>query len=268
MNTNPFKATKDFFEHIVAVKAPSVYLPGYASRSPVSGNVMPSKANAIVDERRALSLRILRRAGVRIPPPFTHIYEQEEVSRTMGARLVRDLVNSGYMQVYQYHPSRRGGAIKIPRVLDPGWLELSQFGTERPEQVLGGGWDHDLCGKVVGAIGKRQNYRDSYEVLIGPEKDVRIDVVLEAVNKPRLYCQCCFSSASREVETAVRALSIIPVEAGRLLLVCRDKAIANTISRLLKKEDNYKQLQERILIKLFGDLLEYYHKRYEGGDLL
>ena len=267
MNYDPLKPTTDFLNSITVQKAPSVYLPESASRSPVSMNAMPGTANPITDERRALSRRILLAAGVYIPPPLTRIYDTVEVPRTIGARLVRDLVNGGYMLVYQYHPSRRGGAIKIPRVLDPGWLELRQFGMERPEQVLGGGWDHDLCGKVVGSVGKRQNYRAFYEVPIGPQKDVRIDVVLEATNKPRLYCQCCFSSAAREVEAAVRALSTILAGAGRLLLVCRDKALAGTISPLLKKEETCRQLHERISIKLFGDLLEHYHMRNEGGML-
>jgi hypothetical protein len=267
MNTDPSKATKDFLDDIIAVKAPSVYLSESASGSKIFGNFMPGGNNRISDERRAQSLKILMRSAVSIPPPLTFIYEQEELSRVIGAKLVQKLINDQYIEVYQYHSSQRGGAMKLPRVLDPGWLELRPFGRERPEPVLGGDWDHDQSGRVTGAIGKRHNYRDFYEVLIGPKNEVRIDVVLEAINKPRIYCQCCFSSASREVENAIRALSIIPVEAGRLLLVCKDKAIANMISCLLKKEDNYQQLQKRISIKLFGDLLEYYHKRQEGGLL-
>ncbi|MFC1781209.1 hypothetical protein ACFLZ8_02995, partial [Planctomycetota bacterium] len=120
---------------------------------------------------------------------------------------------------------------------------------------------------LIRAMGKRHKYRDSYEVPIGPQRDLRIDVVLESFDKPRIYCQCCFSSAEREVEAAVKALSIIPAEAGSLLLVCKDKTIEKNISRLLKKENNYKQIQKRISIKLFGDLLEYYHKRQEGNLL-
>jgi hypothetical protein len=120
---------------------------------------------------------------------------------------------------------------------------------------------------VVGAIGKRHKYRDFYEVSIGPQRDLRIDVVLESFDKPRIYCQCCFSSDEREVEAAVKALSIIPAEAGRLMLICKDKTLQKNISRLLKKENNYKKLQERVSIRLFGDLLEYYHKRHEGNLL-
>lgn len=127
--------------------------------------------------------------------------------------------------------------------------------------MLGGSWEHDLCGKVLGAIGRRQNYRSSYEVSIGLLKDVRIDVVLEAINSPRLYCQCCFSEANREAEAAIRALSIIPAEAGRLVLVCKDKALANSLLGHLKKADGYKRFHDRISIKLFGDALEHYHKR-------
>jgi hypothetical protein len=261
MSSDPFKATKDFLDGIVAVKAPSVYLPDSASGPGVFRNSIPRSGNSITGQQRALPLRILRRAGVRIPPPLTEIYEQEQVSRVMGARLVKSLVNASYMQVYQYHPPRRGGAMRIPRVPDPGWLELSQLGTERPEPVLGGSWEHDLCGKVLGAIGQRQNYRPSYEVPIGLRKDVRIDVVLEAVNRIRLYCQCCFSDASREAETAIKALSIIPAEAGRLVMVCRDKGLASALSRLLTKADGYEQFHDRISIKIFGDVLENYYKK-------
>jgi len=200
-------------------------------------------------------------AGIPIPPRVGDIYEQIAVPRNKGASLIKDLINSGYMLVYQCHPSRRGGAIRIPRITDPGWLELSRVDMERPEQVLGGGWDHDLCGKVLGAIGKRQKYQPFYEVPIGPQKKVRVDAVLQASNGDRIFCQCCFSSAEREIEVAVEALLIPSVAASRLLMVCRDRALANQLSNLLKKTDICEQVKQCISIRLFGDLLEHYYKK-------
>ncbi len=267
MSTDPFKATKDFLDRIVAVKAPSVYLPEFTSGPGVFRNSIHRPNNSVTDQQRALSLKVLRRAGVCIPSPLTEIYEQEQVSRIMGSRIIKGLVNGGYMLIYQYHPGRPGGAMRIPRVMDPGWMELNLLGIERPEQVLGGGWDHDLCGKVLGALGKRQNYRPSFEVPIGPLKDVRIDTVLEAINRIRLYCQCCFSQANREAETAIKALSIIPAEAGRFVLVCKDKALADSLLSHLKNANDYKRFHDRISIKLFGDVLEHYYKKAKG-DLL
>jgi len=110
VNYDPLKPTKDFLDSITARKSPDTYLP-----EPICG-----APNSVGKERRALSLRILRRAGVCIPSPLTEIYEQEQLSRIMGAHIVKDLVNGGYMLVYQYHPSRRGGAMRIPRVLEQG----------------------------------------------------------------------------------------------------------------------------------------------------
>jgi hypothetical protein len=261
MTADPMKATKDFLDGIVAQKAPTIFLPESPSGSSSFVDLSDGALNSIDSERRKLSLGILRAAATHIPPPVTHIYEQEELSRTRGASIVKYLVNGGYMRVYQYHASRRGGAMKIPRVMDRGWAELSQFGMQPPQNVLGGGWEHNLCGKVLGAVGKRQHYRPSYEVPIGLCNNVRIDLVLAAINMARLYCQCCFSSAEREVEIAIKILSIIPAETGRLVMVCRDKAFLNAVSRLLKKADGDKQCHERISLKVFGDVLEHYYKK-------
>lgn len=267
MSTDPMKATKDFFDSIVAQKPPTLYLTESASNSSTCCNVSCGAFDSNDREQSKLSLGILRAAAVRIPRPLTHIYEQEELSRKKGASLVRDLVNDGDMRVYQYHPSRRGGAMKIPRITDKGWIILKPFGISPFPKVLGGGWQHDLCGKVLGAVGKRQHYQPSYEVLIGQRQNVRIDVALAAKNRPLLYCQCCFSSADREVEAAIKVLSIIPVEVGRIILVCRDKALSTKVHQLLNKNEGYKQYLERISVKVFGDVLEHFYKNSPGNLL-
>jgi hypothetical protein len=166
--------------------------------------------------------------------------------------------------VHQYHPCRRGGAIKVPEVTDTGWNELHRFDMKRPIQVLGGGWEHNLCGLVVGELGRQKKYRPSYEVPVGLHKKLRVDVVLENLLAERVYCQCCFSSAEREAANAVEALSGPPVTFGQLLLICRDKAFANKLSKLLKGS---LCRQQHLRIKVFGDLLESYYKKVGDGLL-
>ena len=151
--------------------------------------------------------------------------------------------------------------------MDPGWLELSRFGITSPKPVLGGGWDHNLCGLVVGELGRRRHYRLSYEVPIGPEKKTRVDAVLEGVNRETIYCQCCFSAIQREADNAVTLLSTPPVTSGHLLLVCRDKAFANILLKLVKREAVYLQHQHQVSIKVFGDVLEQYYKKSDEDVL-
>jgi len=183
------------------------------------------------------------------------------VNRAKGTRLVKELINSGFIIEKRYHPSRRGGGIKLPSITDAGVVELKHFGIKLPAQVIQGSWDHNLCGATLGEIGKRKQYQVFYEVPVGPKKDVRIDVVWQAKNGQRIFWQCGVSSPEREAEVATKVLTNPALAKSRLGLACLDKVFANRLSNFLKKTRCYEQIQQYVSIKLFGDVLEHYYKK-------
>jgi DNA-binding Lrp family transcriptional regulator len=267
MTMDPMKTTKDFLDSIVAQKAPSVYLPESTYQASTLEGVIGRGRQSAYESRKDLSLRILMLAAGPIPPPFTDMFQQIGVSRTAGARLVKELINSGLVVEKQYHPARRGGGIKLPCITDAGVAELKRFGIKPPARVIQGSWDHNLCGTALGEIGKRKHYRVFYEVPIGPEKDVRIDVVWQAPDGSRVFWQCVFSSAEREVEAALRAVKTPAITNAKLGLVCANKTLADRVSNLLQKTDCYRDIQPYVSIKLCGDVLEHYYKKSEGSLL-
>lgn len=258
---DPMKATKDFLNSIVAQQAPSVYLPESTYQASSLGGLIGRGRQSTYESRKDLLLRILILAAARIPPSFTDIYQQIGVNRTKGTRLVKELINSGFIVEKRYHPSRRGGGIKLPSITDVGMAELKHFGIKLPAQVIQGSWDHNLCGATLGEIGKRKQYQVFYEVPVGPKKDVRIDVVWQAKNGQRIFWQCGVSSPEREAEVATKVLTNPALAKSKLGLACLDKAFANRLSHFLKKTRCYQQIQQYVSIKLFGDVLEHYYKK-------
>ena len=103
MILDPLRATKDFLDGIVARKEASIYLPESASESSLFSSFTPTGRKVHCQGREGILLKILMLAGVRIPPWLAQIYQQIAVSRNKGVCLVKDLVNGGYLQVYQYH---------------------------------------------------------------------------------------------------------------------------------------------------------------------
>ena len=267
MTMDPMKPTKDFLDSIVAQKAPNVYLPESTHQASTLEGVIGRGGPSAYESRKDLSLRILMLAAGPIPPPFTDMFQQIGVSRTVGGRLVKELVNSGFIVEKAYHPSRRGGGIKLPCITDAGVAELKRFGIKPAARVIQGSWDHNLCGTALGEIGKRKHYRVFYEVPIGSEKDVRIDVVWQAQDGGRVFWQCVFSSADREVEAALRAIKTLAITNAKLGLVCANKTLADRVSNLLKKTDCWRDIEQYVSVKLFADVLEHYYKKSEGSLL-
>jgi hypothetical protein len=255
------KATKNFLSSIVAQKAPSVYLSESTSQVSSLGGLVGKGSQATYENRKDLLLRILMFASVPIPPSFTDIYQQIGVNRNKGTRLIKELINSGFIVEKRYHPSRRGGGIKLPSITDAGMAELKLFGIKSAVKVIQGSWDHNLCGVALGEIGKRKQYQVFYEVPVGPKKDVRIDVIWQAKNGQRIFWQCGVSSAQREAEVASKILRSPALTSNKLGLACIDKAFSTRLSHFLEKIPFYKQNRRDVSIRLFGDVLEHYYKK-------
>jgi hypothetical protein len=262
MITNSSKATKDFFDSLTTIEEPSFYLPGSVAVGHNRDKFSYSDTKKTSETRLSKLREILNWAGAYIPGPYTAMYENIGVNRTQGLSLVREAIDIGWITEGQYHPSRRGGCIKIPLPTEKGWQELECLGKERPEAVLGGGKDHDLGGKVLKVLGNWHGYSTClYEILIGVEKNVRTDVVLQNTKGERIYCQCCFSDAPREAVAGCKILSVTPAETSKVLFVTKDKAFSYNLLKLLSKEAVYQQNKERVFMRVFGDLLEAYYKR-------
>lgn len=269
MRADFLKTTKDFLASVVSTKAPNTYLPGTTGKGlSTSASIQPF-SSAINKGREALLLQILFLCAVLIPPPLTDIYQHLQLARNKGVSLVKELINSGFALLHQFHPSRRGGCFKNLEVLDSGWsfLENSGLYVKRPKLVLGGGWRHNLSGIVTAEVAKWQKYQPSFEVITGPTKKVRMDLVLEKDGEIKIFVQCCFSSPEREYINAITALSSPPVTLGRLSLVCKDKKFANDLSKLFKSDPVYKKHHDKVTVKVFADILEHYYKKTEGNVL-
>jgi len=261
------KSADEFLESVSAVKAshpPSLASPG--ARVALEGTGWEAFHDGC-DLRVALWLRILLECAVPIPRPLTYVYRHLGLTRRRGASLVKELVNSGYASKHRINPARRGGGMSLLEVSEAGYRLLSdaRLPCEAPENAVGGGWLHGLCSRVVTAIARSDGYTASYEVSLGLEQTLRIDIMLSDGPYNKIFSQCCFSSPEREAENAIVALGIPSVQSGRLLLVCRDKRFAHTLAEILAPDPAYQRSRERVAIRVFGDLLAQYYERPDDG---
>ena len=264
MSIDPQETANDFVSTVTAVKAPDVYLPGSIPKGSRIDSTSSTGKQSINEVVKGVPLKMLFINAVPTPPPLTEVYERLGLSRVQGGRYLKELIKSGLALVHEFHPSRRGGFIKIIQNTDYAYLQLRQFGIEQPSHVTQGGWEHNLGCRVMGEIGKQKHYQVFYEVPIGAKGNIRGDVVLQAPTGMRIYVQCGISSPEREVRNALKALETPAVSAGKFLLVCRDKKFATQVIQFIKKQDTSGQALEQISIKLIGDILEYYYTKSEG----
>jgi len=260
MNSDLLESTKRFLCEVEAVREPQFYLPQSTSWAERTGRGADGYGN--IPAWRMEKLReVLLRASSSIPEPFGRMCEQLGLSRAQGLRIVKDGVDIGWLIERRYHPSRRGGGFKLVFPTEQGWIQLERMGRPRPGKVLGGDVEHDSCGRLLAALAGREGYSWRFEVCLGEDQTVRCDVALKDKKGGSIYCQCCFSCAGREADACCRILSVVPLECSRVLLVCRDKAFATRLQKLLKPQHLFVQNKDKVSIKLFADLLEAYYKR-------
>ncbi|MCF7955252.1 MAG: MarR family winged helix-turn-helix transcriptional regulator [Phycisphaerae bacterium] len=243
-----------FLQSIRFVECPTLYLPD--ARTAVSSGTKPSSKSG-----EDLSIKALTLLAVPIPPRITDLYEMLNINRTKGSRLIKNLINSGFIIQHQYHPSRAGGSIKLLEITPTGWQKLKPLGIDPPSKLIQGSWEHNLCGAVLSVIGKQQKYKVLYEVPVGPEKTVRIDVIWENEDGKRIYWQCGVSSHQREAQSIIKALEVPAIRSGQLALLCKNKNFGNQVSKLLNAKSKY------VSIKLISDALDHYYKK-TGESLL
>jgi hypothetical protein len=260
MSLDTMKPTRDFLASVVARKRPTVYLPAATVRRGGGCGGGERLHQSQDPGKRGLILRILMLGAAPIPPMVTDIYEKIGVDRAKGRQLVTEVVNAGLVLEHQYHPSRRGGAIKVLENTEAGYRELEPLGIAQPNRVIQGSWEHNLCGAVLGAEGKRHHYQVSYEVLVGPEKDVRLDTVWQGQDGRRVFWQCAFSSPEREAQAVKRVWAGGLLADAQLVVVCRDGSFKTKLASLLKHQNVRDQSSERVGLMVFGDVLEHYYK--------
>ena len=254
MTTNNNETKERFQQSLHYVKRPTLYLPE-AKTAASSG--IKSSSKSFED----LSTKGLTLLAVHIPPRITDLYEMLDTNRTKGSRLIKNLINSGFVIQHQYHSSRAGGSIKLLEITPTGWQQLMAININPPSKLIQGSWEHNLCAAVLGTIGKQQNYKVLYEVPIGPEKTVRIDVIWQSKEGKRIYWQCGVSSPQREAQSIIKALEIPAIRSGKLALLCKNKNFGNQVTKLLDAKN------KQVSIKLIGEALEHYYKK-TGESLL
>ena len=265
MHMNPRNTAREFLSRVTVVKAPEIYLPGPGDQSRV--DLSSPAGTAGQDCLDGIAWKILSLNAVPIPPMLGEMYDQLGLSRVQGGRHVKRLVAAGLAVVHQFHPSRRGGFIKVIEDTDLAYQHLQRLGITRPTPLTKGGWEHNLGCSAMAEIGKRKHYQKLHEVPVGLKGVVRIDIVLQNLTGQRMYVQCGISSPEREAINALKALELPAVTAGKFILICRDKSFATQTIQHIKTLDAKGHALQRIFIKLLGDVLEYYYLKSEGDFL-
>jgi len=248
MATYNNETKEKFLRNIHCVKLPTSYLP--EAKAAVSGGI---KSCSKMDEN--LLTKALTLLAVSIPPRITNLYEMLDLNRSKGSRLIKNLINSGFIIQHQYHPSKAGGSIKLLEITPTGWQKLKVINIKPPSKHIQGSWEHNLCAALLSTIGKQLNYKVLYEVPVGPGKTVRIDIIWQSKDGKRVYWQCGVSSSQREAQSIIKALEISAIKSGQLALLCKNRNFGNQVTKLLDTKSKH------ISIKLIGDALDHYYKR-------
>lgn len=254
MATNHNETKEKFLQRLHYVKCPALYLP--EAKTAVSSDIKSSSKSV-----ESLLIKALTLLAVPLPPRTTDLYEMLNINRAKGSRLIKNLINSGFIIQHQYHPSKAGGSIKVLEITTIGWQKLMTININPPSKLIQGSWEHNLCGAMLSAIGKQLNYKVLYEVPVGLEKTVRIDVIWQSEDGKRIYWQCGVSSPQREALSIIKALEVPAIRSGKLALLCKNKNFGNQVSKLLDAKSEY------VSIKLIGDAFERYYKK-TGESLL
>lgn len=251
------ETTQQFLNSVQATKADKISFQPQATLVAAESKSAKTKIKPEIDE---MTIKILAQLSSVIPPQLTELYEKLGLNRTRGSRLIKKIVRDGLGIEHQYHPARRGGAIKLIEITGYGWQQLEKIGIRPHEKVLQGSWNHDMAGKVLGAVGKRHNYQVDYEVPIGHGK-IRIDVVWDSREGKQIFFQCGVSSPEREAKSIIKAMELPVILNNRLVLICLNKKFAERVHTLLKKSDVSEKLNEIFTIKLLGDVLDTYYNK-------
>jgi len=237
---------ENFCRSITARKAARLYLPDSPAGAGGSGKGFIGKA---IDE----CIRMLVLVATVFLRPLTWVYEQANVTRTTGGRLVRKLINAGLVREHTFSTGKRGGKLKILEVTYAGWVKLRELGIQQPQDLTHGGWEHNLIAAALELIGKQRNWQVSFEVVVG---DVRMDVCWKNQQGKMVFFQIGTSDPDREVTNVLKALKIPTGRDNRLILVCRDKHFAEQVKTLLKQKGLTNLLKGTLELRFAGDVIQ------------
>lgn len=262
MSVDIKETTEKFLKGVTAIKAPTLYLPSDPTSQPskrtknTSGNVCGTKG---IDGELLLLLGII---AVPIPPSMGDLGERAGLNRRKCSQLVKTLVESDQIRAHEYHPSRRGGAIRTALATESGWQTVkSHFGRERPQAVVQGSDEHNMVARTTAEIGRWSGFRHSFEATIGPDHDLRSDVLLQNARGQRIYVECELNSMKRLKDKLSLSFHTPIWSTGRFVAVCRDKRSSQQLVTMIKEQDNGGDILKNTTIRLIGDVLEAYYKK-------
>jgi hypothetical protein len=200
--------------------------------------------------------------AIRIPPQRTDAYAQAGLTRKRGGQVVARLEAAGMVVCHSFSTGKRGGSLKLLEITARGWEELKRHGIaslQRPKSMT---WEHQLGVDVTEAIGRQEQRQVDREVQI---ESMRLDVRWRSVTGAAVFFQVGISSPEREVDNACKALKLPAIAQAKLVLICRDKAFADRVRRLMAERDPGGVAAARIRIRLLGQVLDTYYNLKRGG---
>lgn len=220
-----------------------------------------TKATGMSEARQAgkpfvggVLLKLLTLLAVPVPPPLLSLYEQLHFSRREGRRLVLDAEHYGLVRCVEVSTGKRGGAMRLPQLLDPGKEQLRQHGITCPPSRTRGGWLHNVGAEAAAELFRREGWQVEFEIPFG---DRCMDLRARRSDGKVLVCQIGVSSPTREAQSMHSLLSTLG-EQHRVMLVCLDRKFQREFERKVRKDE-----ASRIELRLLGQVLEKYH--HSGG---
>jgi hypothetical protein len=161
---------------------------------------------------------------------MTAIYRRVGVTPRRGQAVVRRLEAKGYIRLHTFSKGR-GGQVRVIEVTDPGWGRLEALGIQRQKPVTGGGWEHELAARLIGAEGRRTGHRVEYEVTVF---DRRFDVVWASTRGQKIFFEIEMSRIDHAVENLIKAMQIpgVAMFKNKLVLVVRDRKDAERAAKI------------------------------------
>ncbi len=245
------RASADRFLAGVHVEAyvPPVAVPGVPT-TPRNG---PMAAPAPSDiEKDAIPVLLQLQVGRVLP--VTSLYDRLNLSRPQGVRLLTRLENVGLVRPHRFSTGRRGGMLTLYEIADAGWHLLEKFGLlKRPKPRTHGGFEHELAAEALDIVGRSLGHRTDYEIDLGA---VRIDARWQSDHGASVFFQIGLNDPQREAQALAKAAHLAAVKAGKLILIARDKGLADKVMAILRQLVPDHTVADGVETKLIGVLLD------------